>query len=108
MAYYCAECFAKQQEINRLKDRIVHLEGKLTLRQRQATQGPFGSSTPSSKVPIKPSSLPQRQARTGGAKPGHAGHGRRRVEAPAADRVVAASTVAGLDCAAGQTSRPRL
>ncbi len=86
--YYCPECFAKQQEINILKDRITHLEGKLKLRQRQAVQGPFGSSTPSSKLPVKPSSLPERQARTGGGKVGHAGHGRRRLEAPAADRVV--------------------
>jgi transposase len=86
--YYCPDCFAKQQEINRLKDRIVHLEGKLKRRQGQAKEGPFGSSTPSSKIPIKPSALPERQARKGGAKPGHAGHGRRRVEAAAADRVV--------------------
>lgn len=88
MAYYCADCFARQQEINRLKDRITHLEGKLRLRRREAKEGPFGSSTPSSKVPIKPSSLPERQARKGGGKLGHAGHGRRSVELPAADRVV--------------------
>lgn len=86
--HYCPDCFKKQQEINRLKDRIVHLEGKLRLRQRQVKEGPFGSSTPSSKVPVKPSSLPERQARKGGGKIGHVGHGRRRVEAPAADRVV--------------------
>ena len=88
MAYYCPACFAKQQQINRLKDRIAHLEGKLKLRQRQAKEGPFGSSTPSSKVPIKPSSLPERQVRKGGGKAGHVGHGRRRVDAAAADRVV--------------------
>jgi transposase len=86
--YYCPDCLKKQQEINRLKDRVAHLEGKLRLRQRQAKEGPFGSSTPSSKVPVKPSSLPQRQARKGGGKVGHAGHGRRRVEAAEADRVV--------------------
>jgi hypothetical protein len=91
MAYYCTDCFAKQQEINRLKDRITHLEGKLRLRQRQVKEGPFGSSTPSSKVPIKPSSLPQRQARKGGGKVGHVGHGRRRVDADRADRVVEVS-----------------
>ncbi len=86
--YYCPECFKLQQKINRLEARNEHLERKLKLSQRQAKEGPFGSSTPSSKVPIKPSSLPERQARTGGAKPGHAGHGRRRVQAAAADRVV--------------------
>ena len=84
---YCPECLAKQQEINRLQDRVRHLEGQLQYRQRQAKEGPFGSSTPSSKIPLKPSALPERQARTGGAKPGHAGHGRRRLQAAAADRV---------------------
>jgi hypothetical protein len=85
--YYCPDCFKKQQEINRLQDRIRHLEGKLKLRQRQAQEGPWGSSTPSSKVPIKPSALPERQARQGGGKIGHVGHGRRRLDAQAADRV---------------------
>jgi transposase len=85
--YYCPNCFKKQQEINRLQDRVRHLEGRLKLRQRQAQEGPFGSSTPSSKVPIKPSALPERQARKGGGRVGHVGHGRRRVEAAAADRV---------------------
>jgi len=84
---YCPECLKKQQEINRLQERIRHLEAKLRYRQRQAQEGPFGSSTPSSKIPIKPSALPERQARKGGAKPGHPGHGRRRLEAAAADRV---------------------
>jgi len=78
----------KQQEINRLKERIAHLEGKLRLQRRQVKEGPFGSSTPSSKIPIKPSSLPERQALTGGGKVGHVGHGRRRVQAASADRVV--------------------
>ena len=86
--YYCPDCFRKQQEINRLKDRIAHLEGQLKRRQRQTREGPFGSSTPSSKVPLKPSALPERQARKGGGKVGHVGHGRRRVEAATADRVV--------------------
>jgi transposase len=85
--YYCPECLKKQQEINRLQERIRHLEGKLRYRQRQAQEGPFGSATPSSKIPVKPSSLPERQARKGGGKTGHAGHGRRRVAAGAADRV---------------------
>jgi len=84
---YCPGCLAKQQEINRLKERVDHLESQLQYRQRKEKEGPFGSSTPSSKVPVKPSALPERQARKGGAKPGHAGHGRRKLEAQAADRV---------------------
>jgi hypothetical protein len=85
--HYCPDCLKKQQEINRLQDRIRHLEGKLKLRQRQAKEGPFGSSTPSSKVPIKPSSLPERQARKGGAKAGHTGHGRQCLDEESADQV---------------------
>jgi len=84
---YCPECLKKQQEINRLQERVSHLEGQLKYRQRRAQEGPFGSSTPSSRVPVKPSALPERQARKGGAKPGHAGHGRRRLQAAAADRI---------------------
>jgi transposase len=92
--HYCPDCLKKQQEINRLKDRIVHLEGKLRLRPSQAQAGPFGSSTPSSKIPIKPSSLPERQAKTGGGKQGHKGNGRKAVGQEQADRVV---DVAGAD-----------
>jgi hypothetical protein len=84
---YCPECFQKQQEINRLRQRVEHLERKLRLQQAKARQGPFGSATPSSKIPVKPSALPERQARTGGGKAGHAGHGRRPVTPTAATRV---------------------
>ena len=87
MASYCPECLVKQQKINQLEDRIRHLENQLRYRKQQAQQGPFGSSTPSSKIPVKPSALPQRQARKGGGKPGHTGHGRRRCEVAQADRV---------------------
>jgi transposase len=86
--HYCLDCFKKQQEINRLKDRIAHLEGKLRLRPSQARAEPFGSSTPSSKIPLKPSSLPERQAKTGGGRPGHKGNGRQAIPPDQADRLV--------------------
>ncbi len=85
---YCPECLKKQQRINELEEELAALKSRSPRRQRTAAEGPFGSSTPSSKVPIKPSALPERQARRGGAKPGHVGHGRRRVAALEADRVV--------------------
>jgi transposase len=85
---YCPECLKKQQRINELEEENAALKSRLRHQERSAAEGPFGSSTPSSKVPIKPSALPERQARRGGARPGHAGHGRRRVAAPEADRVV--------------------
>lgn len=49
-------------------------------------EGPFGSSTPSSKRPIKPGADPASQERGGGAKVGHKGHGRRRFTREEADR----------------------
>lgn len=75
----CMGCFRKQQEINRLQWENDQLKARLRTLERSATEGPFGASTPSSKVPIKPSALAERQARRGGRKPGHAGHGRRPV-----------------------------
>jgi len=83
----CMGCFRKQQEINRLQWENDQLKARLRTLERSATEGPFGASTPSSKVPIKPSALAERQARRGGRKPGHAGHGRRPVSADTADRV---------------------
>jgi hypothetical protein len=85
---YCPECLKKQQRINQLEEELAAAKSRLRYQERTAAEGPFGSSTPSSKVPIKPSALPERQARRGGAKPGPVGHGRRRVAAPDADCVV--------------------
>ena len=43
----CAECLKKQREIDRLREENTRLKQQLRYRQRQAAQGPFGSSTPS-------------------------------------------------------------
>ena len=43
---------------------------------------PFGSSTPSSKIPIKENSSEEDRKRVGGLKAGHVGHGRQKVEEP--------------------------
>ncbi len=59
-----------EAENRRLKDRLRYQE-------RAAKEGPFGSSTPSAKIPIKPSSPSEQTQRQGGAQPGHRGHGRR-------------------------------
>jgi hypothetical protein len=74
---------------------LERLRGKLRYQERTAKEGPFGSSTPSSKIPIKPSSLEERQNRKGGARPGHPGRGRQVFTAEEADpveRVHAADT----------------
>jgi len=92
MEGYCRECLEKQREIDRLREENVRLRQRLRYQERIAREeGPFGSSTPSSKIPLKANtelSLEDRQARRGGAKPGHVGHGRSTAKESEADEVV--------------------
>jgi transposase len=53
---YCKECLNKQQKINELEEEIVSLKSKLRYQERTAKEVFFGSSTPSSKLPIKANS----------------------------------------------------
>jgi len=53
---YCQQCLKKQQRINELEEEVVLLKAKLRYEQRTAKEGVFGSSTPSSKIPVKPNS----------------------------------------------------
>jgi len=94
MTSYCKECIKKQQEINDLQEQIASLKSKLHHQERTAKDGFFGSSTPSSKVPIKPSGSTECQHNHGGGKPGHKGHGRSSVCEDDADIV---ETVAAAD-----------
>ena len=63
--------------IDRLQEEIVRLKARLRYQERTAKEGPFGSSTPSAKVPFKANTPPATSQRRGGAQPGHRGHGRR-------------------------------
>lgn len=72
----CAECFAKQREIDRLKEEIQSLRNKVSANQRKSREGFFGLSTPSSQLPVKATALAENQAKKGGAQKGHAGSGR--------------------------------
>jgi len=84
MAYrVCLQCLEKQRVIDNLKEEVVRLKAKLRYQERTAKEGLFGSSTPSSKVPVKPNTGPKRQ---GGGKRGHSGHGRSSVLPEEADR----------------------
>jgi transposase len=65
--------------IDRLQEEIVRLKARLRYQQRTAKEAPFGSSTPSAKVPLKANTPPEGCQRRGGAKPGHRGHGRRAI-----------------------------
>jgi hypothetical protein len=84
---YCKECLSKQQRINDLEEEITSLKTKLRYQERTAKEGFFGSSTPSSKLPVKPNSSEGQQRNRGGAKVGHQGHGRASICEEDADEV---------------------
>ncbi|MFH1288632.1 MAG: IS66 family transposase [bacterium] len=81
----CEGCFDKQIKIDKLEKRIVHLEYKLRRQELRNREGYFGSSAPSSKVPIKENS--KKSSDKGGAKNGHEGHGRKSIGGDEADRI---------------------
>jgi transposase len=72
----------KQLVLDRLQEAMVRLKAKLRYQERTAREGPFGSSTPSAKVPVKANTPPDSSQRRGGARPGHRGHGRRDIPDP--------------------------
>ena len=76
---------AQEDEIVRLKARVAHLESRLRTEVRDAREAPFGENTPPSKVNFRKDSDEAARLRQGGAKPGHEGHGRRRVPPEDAD-----------------------
>ncbi len=85
---FCEGCLEKQRQIDHLLEENRRLKAQLRYRERQATEGRFGSSTPSAHRPLKANSAPEQQGRKGGARPGHSGHGRPAFAATPAARVV--------------------
>lgn len=83
----CPVCLYKQRQIDELEDKVKRLEAKLRYRDRQGEEGFFGSSTPSSKLPVKPNTSEQ-EMKPRGAKPGHKGNGRKSHEWESVDRTV--------------------
>lgn len=83
----CDGCLEKQREIDRLKEEVASLRTKLSLQKRKDQRGFFGSSTPSSQVPVKANTSAGKQKQQGGAKPGHQGHGRQTHPADLVDEV---------------------
>ena len=75
--FYCKGCLKKQQRINELEEEVRLLKSRLHRQERTIKEGVFGSSTPSSKIPVKENADSDDKARRGGAKEGHKGHGRR-------------------------------
>jgi len=87
----CPGCLEKQRRIDALQDEIICLKRKLRYQQRKATEGFFGSSTPSSKLSVKPNTAAKKQKKPKGARPGHKGTGRKWFDEVEADRVVEVS-----------------
>ena len=98
MRTYCEGCFEKQRKIDALIEEIKQLKAKLRYLERKEQQGYFGSSTPSSKVPFKTNAPPENQQKRGGAKKGHAGHGRQGFDESQAARVVQLQSEVGDQC----------
>jgi transposase len=96
----CAGCLEKQREIDRLKEEVQRLRLKVCANERKNKEGFFGSSTPSSQIPVKANSLEENQAKKGGGKVGHAGVGRQVFSAAQADetRVAEVSVQMCADC----------
>ena len=74
-----------EEENVRLKARVAHLESRLGAEVRDAREAPFGENTPPSKADFRKDPDEASRLRQGGAKPGHEGHGRRRVAPEDAD-----------------------
>lgn len=85
---HCEDCFSKQRQIDLLNQEIESLREKLKYRKRREKDGFFGSSTPSSKRPVKANTTSSEEPKPKGAKAGHDGHGRRAYGESDADVVV--------------------
>ena len=72
----CPECLKKQRQIDALQEENQRLKQKLRYQERKAQQGFFGSSTPSSQIPLKPNRTEKEGRKPKGARPGHLGRGR--------------------------------
>jgi transposase len=93
---YCQSCFEKQVKIDQLTEELTRLKEKLRYQERKAQEGPFGSSTPSSKIPLKGTTRKERKPK--GARPGHKGRGRKGFTQAEADRTVEVASEVGTHC----------
>lgn len=98
----CATCLEKQIRIDELEEEVKSLRAKVRYQERKEEDGFFGSSTPSSKKPVKRNS-DQRGKKPRGAKPGHTGSGRRGHTDETTDRKVTVEPAGETcpDCGAG-------
>lgn len=85
---FCRGCFEKQIAIDRLEQENARLRQKLRYEERRGKEGLFGSSTPSSKLPVKTNTPAPTTRKPRGARQGHQGNGRKLIAETAADRVI--------------------
>ncbi len=85
---YCKDCIEKDLKIAKLQETITGLKAQLRYRERKDEEGPFGLSTPSSKIPFKENASEEKTNKKGGAIVGHTGHGRTSVTEETADLVI--------------------
>ena len=83
----CSLCWDKQRKIDELEDEVDRLKRALGKRRQDEKQGFFGSSTPSSKLPVK-ANVEEKEKKPKGGRVGHNESGRKSHEAPQVDRVV--------------------
>ena len=83
----CSLCLDKQRKIDELEDEVDRLKRVLGKRRQNEKGGFFGSSTPSSKLPVK-ANIQEKEKKPKGGRVGHNGSGRKSHEAPQVDRVV--------------------
>jgi transposase len=83
----CPVCHHKQRRIDDLEEEIKTLRGKLRYQERKEEEGFFGSSTPSSKKPVKANSA-EKEKKPRGARPGRKGVGRKSHTEETTDRTV--------------------
>ena len=102
---FCPQCFDKQRKIDGLQTENQSLKDKLKYRKKKSQEGYFGSSTPSSKKPVKPNTDKKKRKKPG-AKPGHKGHGRKGFTPEEADRIVPMPVTAKA-CSCGGTLETR-
>jgi len=88
MVNSCPGCLEKQRQIDQLEEENQRLRDQLRYRKREGKEGFFGSSTPSSQIPVKANSPEEKRSRKGGARPGHVGHGRKAHGEETADEVI--------------------
>jgi len=101
----CEECLRKQLKIDELTEENQRLKQQVRYYKRKEQEGFFGSSTPSSKLPVKPNTPRAGTKKKPGAKPGHTGTGRSSCREEDADHVVQVQPVvrAGVCPACGGT-----